>query len=274
MITYRDITAALTELGLRRDIPVIAHISISRMGSVRGGLNTVMGALLATVDNVMLPTFTYSTMIIPESGPEDNDLVYGTGHEANLEASVYAFDLPADREDSEAGEALRRYPHTFRSNHPFFSLTGLGLDAALVSHPADDPYAPVRALGELGGWVALMGAEAADIFSLHYAEQLAGRKQFTRWALTADGIQAVPHFPGCPNGFHKVFYYLQDELHRIQVGEREWFAMQLDVLLDTAIALIREDAFALLCNDLHCTRCNLVRDAIKAQYANHWRHEG
>ena len=273
MITYRDISTALSDLGLRRETPAIVHISLSRIGSVRGGLNAIMGALLATVDNVIIPTFTFSTMIIPEEGPPDNNMEYGSGREANLEAKVYAFDLPSDMTDHEAGDALRENSYTYRSEHPVFSFVGLGLDVALVSHPVDDPYAPVQYLRKMGGWVVLMGSEPADNFSIHLAEKNAGRKQFTRLALTQEGIQEVPFFPGCPQGFRKLDYYLQDELHHTQVGGRDWQAVRLDTLLDTATALMKEDAFALLCNDLHCKRCNIVRDAIRSQYANYWHTE-
>ena len=96
MITYRDICAALSHLGLRRETPAIAHISLSRIGAVRGGLNTVMGALLATIDNIIIPTFTFSTMIIPEEGPPHNDIEYGSGRGSNLEAKAFTYDLPSD----------------------------------------------------------------------------------------------------------------------------------------------------------------------------------
>lgn len=273
MISYRDIAAGLSALGLNRSTPVIAHISLSNLGPVKGGVNTVVGALLATVDNVMMPAFTFCTMIIPESGPPHNDLVYGSGREKNLQARIYAHDLPVDSLDSEAVEELRNYPGIYRSDHPIFSFVGLGMDVALVNHPANDPYAPIKTARELDSWVLLMGAKPAANFSLHLAEMLAGRKQFIRWALSAEGVQEVPHFPGCSAGFHKLHYYLQDELHTIQVGGCDWFAVRLDVLISTATALIYEDAFALLCNDIHCSRCNLVRESIKTQYANQWHAE-
>ena len=243
------------------------------MASVRGGINTALGALLACVDNVMIPTFTYATMIIPVNGPEENDMVYGSGHGSNLDAAVYRFDLPADMKNFEAGEALRATTHTYRSDHPIFSFTGLGLDGLLVEHPADDPYAPIWRMRDIEGWVLLMGATPADNFSIHAAEKKAGRKQFTRWALSSSGIHEVSNFPGCANGFHKLDYYLQEELHRVKVKDQEWQAVRLDILLSTATHLIKEDPFALLCNDLKCGRCNLVRDAVKAQYAGDWRSE-
>ena len=273
MISYRDIATGLQDLGLNRSTPVLAHISLANLGEVKGGLNTVMGALLATVDNVMMPAFTYSTMIIPESGPEDNLMVYGSGRETNLSAEIFSHDLPGDMPDGEASEYLRGYPGVYRSGHPVFSFTGLGLDVALVNHPAEDPYAPVSELRQLNGWVLLMGAEPSANFSVHYAEKLAGRKQFTRWALSAEGILEIPHYPGCSEGFHKLHYYMQEELHTVRVADLYWHAMKIDTLINVAVALIREDAFALLCNTLNCPRCNLVRASIKAHYSHQWRPE-
>lgn len=273
MISYRDIATGLQDLGLNRSTPVLAHISLTGLGEVKGGLSTVMGALLATVDNVMMPTFTYSTMLIPESGPDQNLMIYGSGRESNLTAEVFSHSLFGDRPDNEASEALRAYPGVYRSNHPVFSFSGLGLDIALVNHPADDIYAPIAELRKLDGWALLMGAEPSANFSVHYAEKLAGRKQFTRWALGADGILEIPNFPGCSGGFHKLNYYMQEELHSVRVADCFWHAMKVDTLVNVATALINEDAFALLCNTINCPRCNLVRDAIKAQFSRQWHPE-
>jgi len=273
MLSYHDITVGLEKLGLNRSTPVLAHIAPANLGEIRGGIDTLLGALLATIDNVMMPSFTYATMVTPEKGPQENFLQYGSGHASNLNASIFTHKLPCDLPDNAAYEALRIYPNTLRSNHPIFSFCGLGLDIALVDQTPQDLYAPIRKLMELKGWVALIGAKPSDNFSLHYAEHLAGRKQFIRWALTEAGVQECPDFPGCPNGFHKINYYLQDELRVAIVGDSHWYAVPLKILIDSAVALIREDPFALLCNSLSCPRCNLVRKRIKSQTANLWQPE-
>jgi len=273
MISYRDISTGLQDLGLDRSTPVLAHISLPKLGEIKGGLSTVMGALLATVDNVMMPTFTFSTLIIPENGPENNLMIYGSGRESNLKAEVYSHDLPGDAADNQASEALRGYPGVYRSSHPVFSFAGLGLDVVLVDHPADDLYAPIEELRKLDGWILLLGADPSANFSIHYAEKLAGRKQFTRWALGADGIQEIPNFPGCSEGFHKINFYMQEELHTVRIADSFLHAMKVDTLLNVAVALINEDAFALLCNTINCPRCNLVREFIKAQYSRQWHPE-
>jgi len=273
MISYRDITAGLSELGLNRSTPLVAHVDMTRLGDVKGGLKTAVGALLATVDNLIMPAFTYSTLVIPESGPPDNDMDYGSGRASNLHAAIFRPDLPVDWGENEAVEELRKYPDVYRSSHPVFSFIGLGMDVALINHPPENPYAPLKKARELNSHVLLLGAEPTANFSLHWAEMLAGRRQFTRWALTANGIRDIPHFPGCPNGFPKLNYYLQDELRSTKVGDSEWYAVRLATLIDTAAALIKDDAFALLCNDIYCKRCNIVRESIKGQYARQWHAE-
>ena len=270
MISYHNITGALKFMGLRRDIPIIAHMDHSIFGRIKGGPATLMGALLSTIDNVIIPAFTYSTMVTPEEGPENNYLKYGESSGKNLDAKIFSHTLLSELSNQEAIDILQGFPGTFRSSHPIFSFYGIGLDVVLLDHAPDKPYLPIKKLMDLGGWVTLVGVDPSQNFSIHYAEFLTGRKQFLRWALTPDGITACPHFPGCPNGFHKLDYYLQDELRVIVVEDLNFCAVPLKTLISTAVALLKEDPFALLCNDLQCIRCNLVRAEIKKQIASHW----
>lgn len=62
-------------------------------------------------------------------------------------------------------------------------------------------------------------------------------------------------------------------MHAVQAGENIWQAVKIDTLVKVASALMKDDPFALLCNEIHCPRCNLVRDSIKAQYARQWQSE-
>jgi len=273
MIFYHNITGALKSIGLRKDIPVITHMDHSIFGKIKGGATTLMGALLSTIDNVMIPAFTFSTMVTPEAGPENNYLQYGGSSKKNLGAKIFSHTLLSELSNQEAIDILQKFPGTFRSSHPVFSFYGLGLDTVLIDHTPDKPYLPIKKLMGLDSWVVLIGADPSQNFSIHYAEFLAGRKQFLRWALTSDGISACPHFPGCPDGFHKLDYYLQDELRTTVIEDIKFCAVPLRTLISTAVALLEEDPFALLCNDLQCMRCNLVRADIRKQIASHWEPE-
>ncbi|NMB60748.1 MAG: AAC(3) family N-acetyltransferase [Chloroflexi bacterium] len=263
MLQYRDIRKALDNLHIQRGDPAVVHISASLVPQVRGGAQTILGALLAGIDNLLMPSFTYKTMIIPEVGPADNLIDYGSGRIENLNAAIFTSDLPADFEDREISEVFRHYPDVTRSNHPILSFLGLGLDAALSMQSVTDPYGHIAYLRGKGAKILLMAKDAPSIFSLHLAIKQSGRKQFTRWALTSEGIQECQAYPGCANGFHKLFFYIGDQLKQIQVQEEAWYALPLDITLEAAERLIKKDPYALLCNDLQCEKCNLIRKEIR-----------
>lgn len=263
MLQYRDIRKALDDLHIRRGDPAIVHVSASLLSQVRGGAQTILGALLAGIDNLLIPSFTYNTMIIPEVGPADNLMEYGSGRTNNLNAAIFSNDLPADFEDCEISEFFRHYPDVTRSDHPILSFLGLGLDAALSMQSVADPYGHIAYLRGKGVKILLMAKDASSIFSLHLAIKQSGRKQFTRWALTSQGVQECQFYPGCADGFHKLFFYMEDQLKQIQVQEEVWHALPLDATLETAERLIKKDPYALLCNDLQCEKCNLIRKEIR-----------
>jgi len=273
MISFRNITRTLNSIGVNRNTPALVHIGREISSNVKGGIESLMGALLSTVDNVMLPAFTYSTMITPEDGPNNNNIEYGVKSGNNLNAKIFSHTLPSELENQNAINILKKIPGTYRSNHPVYSFFGLGLDIALIDHAPEHPYHPIRKLMDLGGWVLMIGANPGQNFSIHFAEKLADRKQFVRWALTADGIAKIPHFPGCSKGFHKLDYYLHDEIIKATIENTNFSAVPLHTLITTATALINEDPFALLCNDLECAFCSIVRAEVKTQITNSWKSE-
>ena len=97
-VTYPQLVEALAGLGVERSHPVIVHASLSAFGQVAGGAQTVVDALTAVFPRLMAPTFTYKTVVIPEAGPPDNALVYGSGRDINRMAAFYHPGMPADSE--------------------------------------------------------------------------------------------------------------------------------------------------------------------------------
>ncbi len=74
MLSLHDFKSALESLHLGSK-PAIAHASLrSIRPHYRAAQQTVLKALLITVSGLMMPTFTYKTMITPEIGPPNNGL--------------------------------------------------------------------------------------------------------------------------------------------------------------------------------------------------------
>ncbi len=261
MLKYREIYTSLAKLELDRARPVIAHASLSSFGEVHGGAETVLGALLSLVNSLVMPTFTYKTMVTPEVGPENNGITYGSGKDTNRMAEFWHPDMPADRMMGVVPQALRRYPKVRRSSHPILSFVGYNADAAIAAQTLAEPLAPIRVLHDADGWVLLLGVDHTTNTSIHYAERLAGRKQFVRWALTPEGIVECPAWPGCSTGFQAIEPRLKEAGRQVQVGEARVTAFPLAALVEAVKSAFAEDPLALLCDKPLCERCSAVRAA-------------
>src|SRR5512145_2205862 len=106
MVTFRDFVSTLRRLDLDRTRPVLVHTSLSAFGEVHGGADALLGALSSSFDTVVVPTFTYKTMITPEAGPPDNGVTYGSGKDTNRMAEFFTPDMEADPLMGEFPETL------------------------------------------------------------------------------------------------------------------------------------------------------------------------
>jgi aminoglycoside 3-N-acetyltransferase len=257
-VRLRDLLVGFRDLRLR-EAPVIVHSSLKSFGPVEGGADTVINALSKVFDTVIVPTFTYKTMLIPLTGPAENAMAYGSGSDANRLAEFFTPRMPADRLMGTIPETLRKYPRAHRSNHPIQSFAGFNADKYLARQIHTDPLGPLAALEENEGWVLLLGVDHTVNTSIHYAEKLAGRKQFVRWALTPKGVVECPGFPGDSAGFQSIASEMQKYTRRVQIGSALVQAVPLKMLFKTVISCIKEDPLALLCTQDDCERCGEVR---------------
>lgn len=263
MTGFKDIVNGLKELGINQRSPVIAHINPLILNEIKGGTKTLLGALLAAADNLVLPAFTSCTQVIPETGADNNAIVYGSGLETNLLAEIFQENLPADELYRDMARELFQYPQAKRSSHPILSFMGLGLNAAMTTQDNLHPYAPIESLQEMEGMAILVGVDQTWNFSLHFAEFLAGRKQFIRWGLTKEGVQECRPFPGCPDGFTKINRQLESCKTVINLANMSWQVFSIRPMIEIATNLIKRDPFSMLCNRLKCERCNAVRRALR-----------
>ncbi len=259
MVSFREFVNAFRELGLDSRQPVIVHSALSSVGEIRGGAESVIGAITLLAKGVIAPTFTYKTMITPEAGPPDNAIEYGSGKDLNRMAEFYLPDMPADPLMGMLPEAIRTHANARRSAHPILSFSGIGVDAALQAQTLEDPLAPIRVMAEENGMVLLIGVDHTVNTSIHYAEKLAGRKQYVRWALTPQGVKQCPGFPGCSDGFEQAAPYLQEITRTARVGNATLRALPLTQMIMILTNLLRTQPDALLCHKIDCERCEATR---------------
>ena len=254
----KDFQGAFHDLGLDRK-PVIVHASLSSFGQVQGGAETVVEALVNEFHSIIVPAFTYKTMLIPMTGPPDNGITYGSGKAKNCMAEFYRPDMPVDPMIGIVPEALRRRSQAHRSNHPILSFAALNDDVALSAQTLEDPFAPIGVMEKQDGWVLLLGVDHTVNTSIHYAEKLAGRRQFIRWALTTEGVRECPSWPGCSSGFNQICRDVGPDTRQVELNSAIIQAVPLKGLLRVVAARLEQDPLALLCKREDCERCQAIR---------------
>lgn len=259
MISFRDLHHTFHSFPISEDQPLLVHISPDFSHRVQGGVKSVLGALKGTFRALLMPAFTYQTMVFPKTGPKDNGVEYNNPPIDNKQARFFSPDLPVSPELGDIPEAFRNLSGVQRSSHPLLSFSGLNLDEALAAQRITHPYAPVAFLAEKEGWILLIDVGQSQNFSIHYGQYKGGRELFTRWALTSAGIKTCPHFPGCSKGFVDLQPQLEEHSHPRKVGGIAITALPLAAVVKEVQNLLDKNSLALLCNQAHCLPCSSIR---------------
>ncbi|MBE0671198.1 MAG: AAC(3) family N-acetyltransferase [Anaerolineales bacterium] len=254
--SFSELKTAFSKLNLSKHL-VIAHASLRAFGSVDA--NDMLSALLDSTRGIIMPAFTYKSMLNPEVGPPKNGITYGSQTDLNKMAEPFHPDMPVDPLMGVLPEVLRKHPKAKRSMHPIQSFAGINADAILNTQTIYEPFAPIAALAEQDGWVLLLGVDHMVNTSIHYGEKLAGRKQFIRWALMMDKVVECPGFPGDSEGFNAIAPLVEKYTRRVEVNGALVQAVHLKSLIKVVIDMIYENPYALLCNRKDCERCEAVR---------------
>jgi aminoglycoside 3-N-acetyltransferase len=175
-VTRAELGRGLSALGVRRGAVVMVHASLSRLGWVVGGTETVVRALLEAVG----PDGTVCAQVSWEDSTFGLD-AWPQRWRAAYEAHAPAFD-PALSEaahfEGRLAERIRTWPGAHRSANPDASVAAIGARAAELTagHGPDDAFGPGTPYARLVAWsgqVLLLGAPLHTISLLHHSEALA-----------------------------------------------------------------------------------------------------
>ena len=263
-VTSEDIRQGIKELGLSGQ-SLCVHASLRSLGRVDGGPNAVIDAVLAEDCTMLVPTFSHGYDVPPPTGWRLERNGVDAGHPwltAGVGRTYTPDSIEIDIEDMGAIPAkMLERPDRIRGNHPTCSFAAVGPQAREligVQEPLD-MLAPLRALVEAGGSVALMGVGFNRMTLLHLAEKQAGRNLFRRWANGPDGQPMEIEVSGCSVGFEKFVPVLAPLVKRTWVGQSRWMALPAAQTLSLAVDAIRKDPKITTCGRSDCLRC---RDAL------------
>jgi aminoglycoside 3-N-acetyltransferase len=196
-ITRTQLIEQIEILGLQPGSVVMVHCSLSSLGYVVGGADTVVTAIF----DLLGPAGTLVAMTGWEHDASGFDELPTALQDA------YRRDPPAfDPEVSEAAreygrlpERIRTWPGARHSFHPECRFSAIGAQAEWITkdQPWDHPYGPKSPLAKLveaDGYSLLLGAPLETLTVLHLAEELASvlDKKTVRYKApikTASGIE-------------------------------------------------------------------------------------
>jgi len=152
-VTRRQLVADLKALGLRRGMDVMVHSSLSSIGHVVGGADTVVDAILEVIGpraTLLAPTFNFGA------------------------ARIYNIATTPGR-TGQLGEAIRRRHDGVRSDHPTHpcAAIGGGAEALCAGHVAAGNWAADSPIGRLihgGGYILSLGVSQVYSTAYHVAE--------------------------------------------------------------------------------------------------------
>lgn len=177
--TVASLTADLRALGLDDGDVVIVHSSMSRLGWIAGGAQSVVEALLETVGRqgtIVMPT--QSGQLTDPAGWGDPPIPAGWVDAARDGLPAFDPHLTPTRGMGAVVECFRHHPDTIRSPHPLVSFAANGPRAREVVGihplaPETGQSSPLGRLDEFDALVLLLGVTHANNTSLHLAEERA-----------------------------------------------------------------------------------------------------
>lgn len=177
-LTGADVRVALASAGVRSGELIIVHTSLSRLGWIVGGAQTVVHALVEVVGptgTIVMPAHTgVSDPARWENPPVPEDWW------PIIREQWPAFDasLTPTRAMGAVTECFRRLPDVLHSGHPAVPVVARGPLAATITHahPLEQSLgdeSPMGRLYDLDARIVLLGVDHANNTSLHLCEHRA-----------------------------------------------------------------------------------------------------
>jgi aminoglycoside 3-N-acetyltransferase len=185
-VTFETLTKDLRNIGIEPGATIIVHTSLSSLGWICGGAQTLIAALKDVIrpfGNIVMPA--HSGNLSDPSGWE-NPPVPESWWET-IRQTMPAFDpiLTPSRGIGRVAELFRTLPDVVRSSHPQVSFAAWGENCVEITanhgleNGLGDP-SPLARIYHMNGHVLLLGASHEANTSFHLAEsraRYAGKKQ-------------------------------------------------------------------------------------------------
>ncbi|MCX7708410.1 MAG: AAC(3) family N-acetyltransferase [Clostridia bacterium] len=261
MIGYNEIKKAVLEKHLSGKTLCI-HSSLKSFGPIDGGAVTIINALMDENCTLVVPTFSYDFEVPPPHGtaPVQNGMDYSK-ISANPESKSRIYSIACNDISKTMGAvpaAVLSMKNHSRGMHPLnsFASVGPGAKEFIASQSFENVYGPFEKMYAQEGVLVLMGVELTRATAIHFAEKLAGRNLFIRWARNAAGEVQESRVGSCSEGFNRLQPFVSGIEDTVVVGNSTWKIYDFKKFVDVVTEAIKNNPSITHCDDPDCLRCN------------------
>ncbi len=277
-LSQQDIEAALRDVGVTDGELLYVHSSLSALGHIEGGAQTVVDALLGAVGalgTLLMPTFSRWAFLY--------DVELTCDHEVRpyhpQKSPVWVGRIP---------QAFLGRDDVIRSAHPSHSTGAVGPLAreCLKDHQQTDSPAsrtsPLGKLVDLGGKILLFGAPRGCLTFIHLLEDCLDMpflKPAHGWIERDDGTLETAMIPkwllghrdwyAPPAQQRKLFQALDKaglETRQVEVGLGRLELIDAAQLFELGLKVISADPTVLLCDDPNCPFCVKYQKILRTEW--------
>ncbi|RGP78938.1 aminoglycoside n [Fusarium longipes] len=196
LCTRSSLTNDLRNLGLKKGNNVLVHCSLSKIGWINGGAETLTHCLL----DILTPQ---GTLVVPTQTSSNSDPALWIDPPVpqdwwqTIRDTMPAFNPQTSRTQRMGvlAETVRTWPGALRSLHPQTSFSAVGENAAFITrgHALDcmlGEHSPLARLEELDAMVLLVGVDFNKCTCFHLAEyRIGSAKAETSFATLVNGMR-------------------------------------------------------------------------------------
>lgn len=195
--TINSLIADFRDLGVKEDMTLIVHSSLSSLGWVSGGAEAVIRALISVVGEG-------GTIVMPAQSAGNSDPAGWMNPPVPeswwpiIRESMPAFckETTPTRGMGAIAELFRRFPGVERSDHPMYSFAAWGKNRTYITEnqPLSAGFgydSPLAKIYELNGKILMIGVSHESNTSLHLAEHSAQKPHIKKSAAIVEDGERV-----------------------------------------------------------------------------------
>ncbi|MBT3581391.1 AAC(3) family N-acetyltransferase [bacterium] len=265
------------KLAIPKGSNIEMHSSLSSFGFIKGGSKTLIKIIKEIIGKnglILMPALTLETEVSKEfsetinSEPESLDV-----EKLKKKQKYFDENMPVSKEIGIVAETFRKDKETYRTNHPYLSVSLWGANAKKLAEyysnkdTSMSEHSPIGEILKNDGYVLTLGTDFSTICLLHTAEYLAKvpytkYKKFSATKINHKKIIKELYSTGHSMEFRKLegFLYTDQISNKsIQIGDSTVRLIKAKDLVNCAVNILKQDPSFFLCKDLGCITCQARR---------------